>query len=119
MPNDTIHLSGTTSSRFEKRPRHKTREGRYDTPERVRQRRKKGQEERQAPPHSSLPRKISSSGREVMDNFRSGVILNDRLTSRSWPSIRLLLLSIHHRTSPLGSISSAPKPSKANGEKGS
>ncbi|WDK19010.1 hypothetical protein CGRA01v4_10297 [Colletotrichum graminicola] len=75
-PNDTIGPSGTPSPGFKKRPRHKTREGRYDTQERVRQRRKKGREERP----NNLPRKISSSGPEVMDKFRSGVILNDRLT---------------------------------------
>ncbi|KAK1597895.1 uncharacterized protein LY79DRAFT_321030 [Colletotrichum navitas] len=77
--NDSIDLPGTPSPEFEKRPRHKTREGRYDTQERVRQRRKKGRKERRPPPNN-LPRKISSSGREVMDKFRSGVILNDRLT---------------------------------------
>ncbi|KAK1981982.1 hypothetical protein LZ30DRAFT_60713 [Colletotrichum cereale] len=78
-PNDTIDLPGTPSPRFEKRPRHKTREDRYDTQERVRQRVKKGQEKRRAP-SNDLPRKMSSSGRGVMDNFRSEVILNDRLT---------------------------------------
>ncbi|KAK2027125.1 hypothetical protein LX32DRAFT_453988 [Colletotrichum zoysiae] len=39
--------------------------------------------------------------------------------SQNWPSIRWLLLSTLRHTSPPGSINSAPKPSKANGEKGS
>ncbi|KAK2010131.1 hypothetical protein LZ32DRAFT_386528 [Colletotrichum eremochloae] len=78
-PNGTTDPSVTPSPKFEKRPRHKTKEDRYETQERVRQRRK-DQEEQRAPPHNNLPRKMSSHGREVMDNFRSGVILNDRLT---------------------------------------
>ncbi|KDN70373.1 hypothetical protein CSUB01_09422 [Colletotrichum sublineola] len=111
--NGTIDPSATPSPKFEKRPRHKTKEDRYETQERVRQRRK-DQEEQRAPPHNNLPRKMSSHGREVMDNFRSGVILNDRLT----PSIRWLLLNILGYTSTPGSSKDAPSPSKANGEKG-
>ncbi|KZL67096.1 hypothetical protein CT0861_04054 [Colletotrichum tofieldiae] len=77
--NDTFVLTDTSSPRFEKRPRHKTRENRYDPRERVRQTRRNCREERPAP-SKNLPRKMNSSSREVMDNFRSEVILNDRLT---------------------------------------
>ncbi|KZL88266.1 hypothetical protein CI238_01206 [Colletotrichum incanum] len=78
-PNDPFVLADTPSPRFEKRPRHKTREDRYDPQERVRQKRKKCREERPAP-SKKPPKKMTSSSREVMDNFRSEVVLNDRLT---------------------------------------
>ncbi|OBR05003.1 hypothetical protein CH63R_11706 [Colletotrichum higginsianum IMI 349063] len=63
-PNDTFVLADTLPTKFDKRSRHRTREDR---------------DERPAP--SKVPSKeMGFSRREVMDDFRSDAILNDRLT---------------------------------------
>ncbi|TQN71176.1 hypothetical protein CSHISOI_04276 [Colletotrichum shisoi] len=63
-PNDTFVLEDTLPTKFDKRSRHRTREGR---------------DERRAP--SKVPSKETGfSRREVLDDFRSDAILNDRLT---------------------------------------
>lgn len=92
-PNDTFVLADTLPTKFDKRSRHRTREDRYDTQKHARQKRKKSRDERPAP--SKVPSKeMGFSRREVMDDFRSDAILNDRLTvSKNGHTCNLLLTS--------------------------
>ncbi|KAK1688344.1 hypothetical protein BDP55DRAFT_629941 [Colletotrichum godetiae] len=65
--------------RFEKRTRHKIREDRYASQKKPKAKRRRAPEETATRPEN-VPKKSVSSGREVMNNFQSEAILNDRLT---------------------------------------
>ncbi|WQF84938.1 hypothetical protein CDEST_09952 [Colletotrichum destructivum] len=78
-PNGTFVLADTLPTRFDKRSRHRTREDRYDTQKHAQQKRKKSGDERPAP-FKAPSKETVFSRREVMDDFRSDAILNDRLT---------------------------------------
>lgn len=68
---------------FEKRPRHKTREDRYDNKKRKREQEKEGTTEsrHKAREKSEKRRKRALvSTKNVMNNFASGAVLNDRIT---------------------------------------
>jgi hypothetical protein len=83
QPSHPIHEDVAEHSRYEKRPRHKTREKRYeprnDPPDRpiTRTVEKKGQHRRRT---EEPVRKRLATARDVIDNFASDSILKDRLT---------------------------------------
>ncbi|KXH40505.1 hypothetical protein CSAL01_10014 [Colletotrichum salicis] len=65
--------------RFEKRARHKIREDRYDSQKKPKAKPRRAPEETATRPEN-VPKKSVSSGGEVMNNFQSEAVLNDRLT---------------------------------------
>ncbi|KAI1083096.1 hypothetical protein F5B20DRAFT_577480 [Whalleya microplaca] len=74
---------------FEKRPRHKTRTGKYDRRKKREHEREKtkGHDERRAKrAKKSGKRKHMASSKDVVDNFASDAVLNDRITIQ--PSLR-------------------------------
>jgi hypothetical protein len=80
-PLDEAQVGGVSA--FEKRPRHKTREDKYETkkPEgRERRRITSGQGEQRPRKSESKRRKHVATGRNVMNNFASEAVLNDRIT---------------------------------------
>ncbi|KAK1843167.1 hypothetical protein CCHR01_14204 [Colletotrichum chrysophilum] len=78
------HLSsfGSPSPDFKKRARHKTRGDRYESNKNSRQRQQKSRKERCEQSEVPPEKKVLSSGKDVMDNFRSEAILQERLTVR-------------------------------------
>ncbi|KAI1177600.1 hypothetical protein F4777DRAFT_199855 [Nemania sp. FL0916] len=81
------HAGGTLA--FEKRPRHKTRADKYDTKKSGDGKKRKGtqkQDDNGPNKPKSKKRKHPATGKNVMSNFNSGSILNDRITVQ--PSLK-------------------------------
>ncbi|KAF0326242.1 hypothetical protein GQ607_006445 [Colletotrichum asianum] len=78
------HLSsfGSPSPDFKKRARHRTRDDRYESNKKPRQRQQRSRKERCEQSEVPPKKKVLSSGKDVMDNFHSEAILQDRLTVR-------------------------------------
>lgn len=86
-PPQLVHQNATTTTRFEKRPRHRTREDRYDPHQRHAvnvEQHASGRtvdnlllKRRRTEEHA---KKRLATTRDVVDNFASNSILNDRLT---------------------------------------
>lgn len=70
---------------FEKRPRHKTRADKYDAKKlgSRKKRKKPSDEEQHQPRKSKSRRKHLAIGKNVMNNFTSDAVLNDRITVRT------------------------------------
>lgn len=71
-----IQPGSRDSPKFEKRARRRTREDRYDSEKQPRQKPRKETADRSSRP----PKKSLSSAKEVMENFQSGSILQEKLT---------------------------------------
>ncbi len=73
-------------TRFEKRPRYKTREDKYDSKKRKTRHKQEStgkakHKTRQKP--EKKRKKAVTSGKNIMNNFTSGAVLNDRITVRN------------------------------------
>ncbi|TGJ85231.1 hypothetical protein E0Z10_g3567 [Xylaria hypoxylon] len=78
----TSHI-GMVEPAFEKRPRHKTRADKYDTKkpkDRKRSEEQRDQDKYQPRVSKSKKRKHVVTGKNVMRNFNSGAVTNDRIT---------------------------------------
>ncbi|KAI1143382.1 hypothetical protein F5Y05DRAFT_151096 [Hypoxylon sp. FL0543] len=85
----SMYASSTTSHvdkevSYEKRPRHKTRKDKYETKEKKRKHQQEGHpshdDHRCKKRRRAEKRKTMISGKNVMNNFRSDAVLNDRIT---------------------------------------
>ncbi|KAI0012146.1 hypothetical protein F4779DRAFT_634679 [Xylariaceae sp. FL0662B] len=88
--NDPSFVSRKVGSEtFEKRPRHKIRASKYDTKKKrePEKEKTKGHENRRSKRHrKSEKRKSMASGKNVVNNFASDAVLNDRITIQ--PSLK-------------------------------
>ncbi|ORY66015.1 uncharacterized protein BCR38DRAFT_429017 [Pseudomassariella vexata] len=94
----SIELSSSGAYRFEKRPRHKTREDKYDKIQKKHKRERskdRGRHHRKKRNGKYEKRRALTSSKNVISNFNSDAVMNDRITVRLAAVLALVPVADH------------------------